>query len=307
MQPAQERLATRPARARVPRPGRAAREQRRRRGRAHAATECRDGLVRQVSAAVRWQESVERLGARGRHDASSRSAPGSVLCGLSARSVKGARVLDVESPESLEATLAALGRRGGGVMGSLAGRVSLVTGASRGIGRAIARALAAEGAHVVLAARDAARLEEALAEIRAGGGPAEALALDVADRASVEAAVAAIVARHGRIDHLVNNAGITRDNLLAAHEGRGVAAGARHEPDRRLPVRAGRAQADAEAALRPHRQRHLGRGPGRQRRPGQLRREQGGHRGLHQVGGARGGLAGHHRERGRARASSRPT
>jgi 3-oxoacyl-[acyl-carrier protein] reductase len=100
------------------------------------------------------------------------------------------------------------------VTAQLAGRVSLVTGASRGIGRAIAKALAAEGAHVVLAARDATRLDEAVAEIRAGGGGAEPLALDVADRRSVEAAVGSIVGRHGHLDHLVNNAGIARDNLL---------------------------------------------------------------------------------------------
>jgi 3-oxoacyl-[acyl-carrier protein] reductase len=99
-------------------------------------------------------------------------------------------------------------------MGLLEGRVSLVTGASRGIGRAIAQAFAAEGAHVVLAARDAAKLAEAVAEIQAKGGKAEALALDVSDRASVEAGVAQVVAAHGRIDHLVNNAGVTRDNLL---------------------------------------------------------------------------------------------
>ena len=99
-------------------------------------------------------------------------------------------------------------------MALLEGRVSLVTGASRGIGRAIAAAFAAEGAHVVLAARDTAKLAEAVAEIQAKGGKAEALALDVSDRASVEAGVAQVVAAHGRIDHLVNNAGVTRDNLL---------------------------------------------------------------------------------------------
>jgi len=98
-------------------------------------------------------------------------------------------------------------------MGLLEGRVSLVTGASRGIGRVIARTLAAEGAHVVLAARDAGKLDEALADVRAGGR-GEAVALDVADRASVERTIAHVLEAHGRLDHLVNNAGITRDNLL---------------------------------------------------------------------------------------------
>lgn len=99
-------------------------------------------------------------------------------------------------------------------MGLLEGRVSLVTGASRGIGLAIARVLAAEGAHVVLAARDTGKLAEAVSQIQADGGKAEALALDVAARASVEAGIAQVVAAHGRIDHLVANAGVTRDNLL---------------------------------------------------------------------------------------------
>jgi 3-oxoacyl-[acyl-carrier protein] reductase len=97
---------------------------------------------------------------------------------------------------------------------ALAGTVSLVTGASRGIGRAIARMLAAEGAMVFLAARDEARLAEAVQEITSGGGRARSLSLDVASRESVEAAFGAVLAAEGRIDHLVNNAGITRDNLL---------------------------------------------------------------------------------------------
>ena len=98
--------------------------------------------------------------------------------------------------------------------GSLDGRVSLVTGASRGIGLAIARALAANGATVVLAARDVAKLEPVVAELVAAGRRASALALDVASADSVDAAFEALLAAHGRIDHLVNNAGITQDQLL---------------------------------------------------------------------------------------------
>ena len=96
----------------------------------------------------------------------------------------------------------------------LDGRVSLVTGASRGIGRAIARELSQQGATVFLGARDAARLGEAVTEISNEGGKAFALTLDVADRASVDAALKTILDGQGRVDHLVNNAGITRDNLL---------------------------------------------------------------------------------------------
>jgi 3-oxoacyl-[acyl-carrier protein] reductase len=96
----------------------------------------------------------------------------------------------------------------------LEGRVALVTGASRGIGRAIAELVSARGARVVLVARDAARLAEVEAAIKGRGGVAESLVVDVTAGDALEGAVKEAVARHGRIDHLVNNAGVTRDNLL---------------------------------------------------------------------------------------------
>ena len=95
----------------------------------------------------------------------------------------------------------------------LSGRIALVTGASRGIGAAIARRFASRGARVVAAARgDNAR--PVAEDIAATGGQAEAISLDVTDASGIEAAIAGIVERHGRIDILVNNAGIARDQLL---------------------------------------------------------------------------------------------
>jgi 3-oxoacyl-[acyl-carrier protein] reductase len=98
-------------------------------------------------------------------------------------------------------------------MFNLTGKVALVTGASRGIGRAIAARLAGQGATVVAAARGE-HARGCADELRAAGHAAEALALDVTDAAAVEAAPGAIVARHGRLDIVVSNAGITRDQLL---------------------------------------------------------------------------------------------
>ena len=96
----------------------------------------------------------------------------------------------------------------------LTDKVALVTGASRGLGKAIALALATEGASIAAVARSEEALQETLAAIRATGGVAEPYALDVANEAAVEAAVEKIAARFQHIDILVNNAGVTRDGLL---------------------------------------------------------------------------------------------
>ncbi len=98
-------------------------------------------------------------------------------------------------------------------MPSLTDRVALVTGASQGIGRAVALRLAAEGAHIALAARNMDKLAEVAAEIAAAGGTAQVFALDMANEESIKACAKAVVAHFGKLEVLVNNAGITRDVL----------------------------------------------------------------------------------------------
>ncbi|HEX4869272.1 MAG TPA: SDR family oxidoreductase [Moraxellaceae bacterium] len=88
----------------------------------------------------------------------------------------------------------------------LTGKIALVTGGSRGIGEGIARLLAANGAHVIVASRKIDGCEQVAASIRAAGGSAEAMACHIGEMEQIDATFAAIEARHGRLDILVNNA-----------------------------------------------------------------------------------------------------
>lgn len=99
-------------------------------------------------------------------------------------------------------------------MSQLANQIAVVTGASRGIGRAIALKFAAEGADVVVISRSVAGSEKVAQEIRALGRQAWAFGVDVADGAAVAVAAEQILVATGRVDILVNNAGITRDGLV---------------------------------------------------------------------------------------------
>lgn len=99
-------------------------------------------------------------------------------------------------------------------MSQLANQIAVVTGAGRGIGRAVALKFAAEGADVVCVSRTAENSEKVAVEIRALGRKAWAHAVDVSDAAGVAAAGEKILAECGRVDILVNNAGVTRDGLL---------------------------------------------------------------------------------------------
>jgi 3-oxoacyl-[acyl-carrier protein] reductase len=97
-------------------------------------------------------------------------------------------------------------------------RVAFVTGASRGIGAAIAKRLAKDGLHVVAVARSADKLQNVVDEIKAEGGSAEPVTCDIADSKALAEAIERVAEAHGRLDVLVNNAGITKDGLILRME-----------------------------------------------------------------------------------------
>ena len=99
-------------------------------------------------------------------------------------------------------------------MGDLQGRIALVTGAAQGIGRAIALELSRAGATLVLADINEVKLAQVAAEIEAAGGQAAIFKIDVSNEESIHAGAKAVLERFGKVEILINNAGITRDGLM---------------------------------------------------------------------------------------------
>ena len=180
---------------------------------------------------------------------------------------------------------------------SLDGQIALVTGASRGIGRAVALALAGEGAEVVVnyaSSPDAA--EAVVAEIQANGGSAYALQADVADEASVEELFKTVLTRSGRIDVLVNNAGITRDGLLMRMKTEDWQAVINLNLTGVFLCTRACDTPNVEAAEWSHHQHHLGGWADGQRRTSQLRSSQSRRCGTHAKQRQRDGEPGNHGE-----------
>ena len=161
-------------------------------------------------------------------------------------------------------------------MFSLKDKVALVTGASQGIGRATALALAEAGAKVAAAARNAEKLASLVAEIEAAGGEALAVPMDVADAAQVKAGFQQTARKIRQARHSGEQRGDHARHAGAAHEARRLGRGAAHESDRRAPVHAAGAGRDAEAALGAHHQHDVGGGGNGQCGTGELRGVEGG-------------------------------
>ena len=158
-------------------------------------------------------------------------------------------------------------------MFDLTGKTALVTGATGGIGGAIARALHAQGAKVAISGTRREVLDALAGEL----GGATVLPCDLADKDAVEALVPEAEEALGQLDILVANAGITKDNLFVAAQGRGLGAGSQRQSDIDLPARARGGERNDAAPVRPRDRHHVGGRRHRQSGAEQLHRRQGRH------------------------------
>lgn len=181
---------------------------------AEALTKAEDikvSLVKQAASPVKWEDCIATMKDFGA-DTYVEVGPGKVLCGFNKRIDRKLKSLNVENIESLEKLLT-ISRRFDNML--LDGKVALVTGASRGIGRAVAIELAKEGATVAINyAGNVAAAEEVKNIITDMGGKAMIVQADVSDEQAASEMVEKVIAEFGQIDILVNNAGITRDGLF---------------------------------------------------------------------------------------------
>ena len=187
-------------------------------------------------------------------------------------------------------------------MSQLANQIAVVTGAGRGIGRAIALKFANEGADVVVVSRTQENSEKVAAEIRALGRKAWAFAVDVADAAAVNTAAEKILRRNDQGGHSREQCRMRDARRFAhAHGGRGLGRGAEHKFEGRFSRHEGVQPRDDQGAHGAHHQHLIGHRSHRQRGPVQLRGEQGGLDRLHAVGGEGTRGTRHHGQRHRAR------
>ena len=203
---------------------------------------------------MRWRESVPTWPAQGVEPFVEIGA-GKVLGGLIKRIAEGATVASVGAPADVEAFSAQpLIGASEPRMFDLTGRNALVTGASGGLGGAIARALHGQGASVALSGTRRDALEALAHEL---GARASVLPCDLADAAAVEALVPAAEAAMGGLDILVNNAGVTRDNLFMRMKDAEWDTVHRRQSDGGVPARARQPQGHDAPPPRPHHRRSL--------------------------------------------------
>ena len=256
-------------------------------------------LVQQVTGTVRWRECMNYMAAQGVTEFFELGS-GKVLSGLAKRIVKDAEAISIGAPGDIDAAIARLRVGDTDSMFELKGKTALVTGATGGIGGAIARALHAQGAAVAISGRQVDKLEALAAELKER---VHICPCDLASKEQVGKLVDDAAGKLGRVDILVNNAGLTKDNLFMVMKDEQWDDVIARQPDVDFHADArGRARHDAgQDRLRTYHQHLLDLRHHRQSRAGELCGLQSRDDRHDQVARARGRLARHNGQLHRAR------